>query len=306
MVQPLASVVIPTYNKVSFIEQTVKSVLNQTYSNLEILLIDNGSTDGTQSILKQLQLDHNNIRFIQTPKNLGPSGARNLGIQESVGGYVFFLDGDDLMFPTKIEKQIAFMEMNRHVGISLTSYLISDELVGNPRLISFRNMDHLLKGWFSMKGFGGSVESTGCIRVSFLNQTLMFDESLMGSEGLDFTWRWSQAFASSLFREPLTLYRQSEDQLHFDTQAIQENVNRISEKYFDGKELDSLLKMQRSFFQLNSLRSKPFHKVVIGLVTHLSLYLLRMSFAIVFRNLVARTKGSTYSKDLNSLLVSVN
>lgn len=305
MVQPLASVVIPTYNKVLFIEQTVRSVLNQTYPSLELLLIDNGSTDGTQITLKKLESDHRNIRFIQTPKNLGPSGARNLGIRESNGEYIFFLDGDDLMFPSKIEKQIAFMEINRHIGMSLTSYLISDEAVKNPRLISSRSMDHLLKGWFSMRGFGGSVESTGCIRVSLLNQDLMFDESLMGSEGLDFTWRWSQTFASSLYKEPLTLYRESDDQLHFDTQAIKENVNRISEKYFNGKELDNFLKMQDSFFRLNALRSKPFHKVVMGLVPLLSLNILRMSLAIVARNLVARTKGSVYSKKLSLLIMSV-
>jgi glycosyltransferase involved in cell wall biosynthesis len=303
--QALVSVVIPTYNKALFIEQTVRSVLNQTYLNLEILLVDNGSTDGTRDILRKLESDHRNVRYLQTSRNLGPSGARNLGIQESIGKYIFFLDGDDLMFPTKLEKQISFMDANPLVGLSLTSYLISDMGVTSPRLISFRDIDQLLKGWFSMKGFGGSVESTGCIRVSLLNQDLMFDESLMGSEGLDFTWKWAQSFVCCVYKEPLTLYRKSDNQLHFDTEAIRENMSRISQKYFDKKELDTLLKLQSSFFNLNSLRSKRFSKVIFGLFQQLSLNVFRMSFAIVFRNLIARTKGKVYSKELRSLILSV-
>ena len=305
MIQALVSVVIPTYNKALYIEQTVRSVLNQTYLELEILLVDNGSTDGTENILRRLESDHKNVRFLRTSKNLGPSGARNLGIQESIGKYIFFLDGDDLMFPTKLEKQVCFMEANPNIALSLTSYLISDMEVTSPRLISFQDINQLLKGWFSMKGFGGSVESTGCIRVSLLNQDLMFDESLMGSEGLDFTWKWAQSYMCCVYKEPLTLYRKSDNQLHFDTEAIRENMTRISHKYFDEKQLDSLLNMQRSFFQLNSLRSKPFSEVVFGLFRHLRLHLIRMSFAIVFRNLIARLKGSAYSEELRSLILSV-
>lgn len=283
----------------------MKSVLNQTYPFIELILVDNGSTDNTVKIIRNLMAVHEQIRLVQTVKNIGPSGARNLGIKESKGDYIFLLDGDDLMFPSKIEKQVELMEDHKHIGLSLTSYFITNEKVLNPRLISFKNVKHLLYGWFGMSGFGGLVESTGCIRASLMKDDLFFDETLMGSEGLDFTWKWYTSYVTVLYNEPLTVYRTSENQLHFSIERIRENVNRISCKYFNGKELREFLKMQNSFFQLNALRSKPLRVILIGILKHLDISILKMMLSIVSRNLVALAKGRAYANKIHALFLSV-
>lgn len=87
----LVTIVIPTFNKVSYIRQTVISVLKQNYGAIEILLVDNGSTDGTLEVIASLQNEFTSIRLIQTLKNDGPSGARNEGLRQAKGKYVFFL-----------------------------------------------------------------------------------------------------------------------------------------------------------------------------------------------------------------------
>ena len=91
MTLPLVSVVIPTFNKGQFIEKTLKSVVNQTYRNIEIILIDNGSSDDTRSRIQEFTSKNvGNFKIINMEMNLGPSNARNEGILASSGKYVFF------------------------------------------------------------------------------------------------------------------------------------------------------------------------------------------------------------------------
>lgn len=111
---PLVSVVIPAYNAETTIIPCVESVLNQTYKYLEIIVIDDGSTDMTHVILKEYKkrfcLD--SVQIVRQ-NNAGPSAARNLGIELAKGEYIAFLDSDDLWYPEKIEKQIeCFRERN--------------------------------------------------------------------------------------------------------------------------------------------------------------------------------------------------
>ncbi|MBS9525597.1 glycosyltransferase family 2 protein [Litoribacter alkaliphilus] len=106
MMLPLVSVIIPVFNKKDFVEEAVNSVLNQTYDNLEILLIDDGSIDGSTKILKNLALRYpSKIKLIQQT-NKGACHARNIGIQESKGDYIQFLDSDDVLDTQKIKSQV--------------------------------------------------------------------------------------------------------------------------------------------------------------------------------------------------------
>ena len=125
MPNDLVSVVIPTYNKGKFIVETLDSVLHQTYENIEVLLVDNGSTDDTRAKIDEyLNSCPGNYRVIDLVENKGPSNARNAGILEAKGKYVFLLDGDDLLMPEKIGQQVHYMDANLEVGLSLTPYLI--------------------------------------------------------------------------------------------------------------------------------------------------------------------------------------
>lgn len=105
MSNPLVSVVIPAFNRAHTLQRSIDSVLNQTYRCVEVIIVDDGSTDGTQEVLRSYG---GKIRWL-FQRNSGPSSARNSGIREAKGEYVAFLDSDDAWAPTKIERQIGLL-----------------------------------------------------------------------------------------------------------------------------------------------------------------------------------------------------
>lgn len=108
----LVSVIIPLYNAEKYIEETMESILNQTYKNIEIVVVDDGSKDQSASIVKNIERKYpEQIKYI-LQKNQGVSVARNTGIENASGEYISFLDSDDLWHPTKIEKQMESMHKN--------------------------------------------------------------------------------------------------------------------------------------------------------------------------------------------------
>jgi glycosyltransferase involved in cell wall biosynthesis len=114
---PLVSVVIPAYNAEAFIQKTLTSVLSQTYKNLEILVIDDGSTDRTVEIVEAMAEGDRRIRLLQQ-SNSGVAAARNLGIKHAKGEFIAPLDADDIWYPQNIEKQVqCFLESNANVGL---------------------------------------------------------------------------------------------------------------------------------------------------------------------------------------------
>ena len=104
MLNSKISIVIPTYNRVDFLPKAIQSVLNQTYRNWEMIIVDDGSTDNTEEIVKGYK--ESRIQYIVHKYNLGLSAARNTGIKKSRGEYIAFLDSDDEWFPEKISCQM--------------------------------------------------------------------------------------------------------------------------------------------------------------------------------------------------------
>lgn len=105
---PLVTVIIPTYNRASTICRAIESVLKQTYSNIELIIVDDGSTDETKLLLKQYK-QNENLKIIETT-NLGVSCARNLGVARAKGDYISFLDSDDEWLPGKLSSQIPLLK----------------------------------------------------------------------------------------------------------------------------------------------------------------------------------------------------
>ena len=98
------SVIIPTFNRGNLIGNSIKSVLNQTFKNIEILIIDDGSTDNTKQEVEKFQ--DSRIKYVQLKENKGGSNARNVGIKMATGQYISFQDSDDVFYPNKLEKQL--------------------------------------------------------------------------------------------------------------------------------------------------------------------------------------------------------
>ena len=113
----LVSVIVPVYNVEAYIEETVKSILAQTYENFEVLIIDDESPDRSVEIVQQF--DDPRIRIIRQ-KNRGLAGARNTGVRHAKGDYLAFLDSDDLWLPDKLEKHVAHLDSSPEVGLSFS------------------------------------------------------------------------------------------------------------------------------------------------------------------------------------------
>ena len=116
----LGSIITPSYQTASFIAETIESVLAQTYTNWEMIIVDDCSTDATDEVVAPY-LGDSRIRYLKSEKNSGAAVSRNRALREAKGRWIAFLDSDDLWSPQKLEKQIAFMEEN-HYAFSYTEY----------------------------------------------------------------------------------------------------------------------------------------------------------------------------------------
>ena len=118
----LVSIIMPSYNTGAFIKKTIQSVVNQSYKNWELIIVDDCSTDNTDEAVLPF-LNDRRIRYIKNKKNSGAAVSRNRALREAKGKWIAFLDSDDLWVPEKLEKQIHFMETHNY-AFTYTDYMI--------------------------------------------------------------------------------------------------------------------------------------------------------------------------------------
>ncbi len=135
------SVIIPTYNRGSFLIDAVKSIQKQKYENIEIIIVDDGSKDNTKEVVTDLQKKYSNIIFCCNNRLKGPSGARNTGIIRSEGEYIAFLDSDDIWLPAHLEKGVEFLNKNKNIGV----------LFGNFQVFDYFTKKHLYNSFDKLK-----------------------------------------------------------------------------------------------------------------------------------------------------------
>ena len=124
--KPLVSIVVPVYNAQRFLTDAIRSVQEQTYSNWELILIDDCSTDKSVKLINQHIKHDQRISLIEMNENSGAALARNAGIKSAVGCYLAFLDADDIWVKMKLELQVDFMQTNNHI-FTFTGYNFADE-----------------------------------------------------------------------------------------------------------------------------------------------------------------------------------
>lgn len=120
----LVSIIMPSYNTGRFIKETIQSVLDQSYTNWELIIVDDCSTDDTDAVVASF--DDARITYIKNEKNSGAAVSRNRALREAKGRWIAFLDSDDLWEPEKLQRQIAFMKDNGY-AFSYTNYMEIDE-----------------------------------------------------------------------------------------------------------------------------------------------------------------------------------
>ena len=208
---PLVSVIIPAYNRAGIICETIENVLQQTYANLELIIVDDGSTDDTQSVLKSYG---SRIQWV-SQKNAGPAAARNRGIRMAKGEIIAFQDSDDAWHPTKIERQVSLLQ---RAGDSVSCCLCNTTL----QFADGRVMTSFYHAWIEPSYDEGiwinvaevlttrfvMFNQAVAIRRSVLAKTGGFDETLRFLEDYELPLRLSLEGPWGFIREPLVTWRQ--------------------------------------------------------------------------------------------------
>lgn len=134
--QPLVSVVMPCYNAAAFVAETLAGVLSQSGPALEVVVVDDGSTD--DSAARIAAVGDPRVRLTSTPPSGGPSRPRNLGLAQARGRYLFFFDADDIMYPGKVATQVAAMERDPSLALTFTNFRVlnSDGTVADPDFLA--------------------------------------------------------------------------------------------------------------------------------------------------------------------------
>jgi alpha-1,3-rhamnosyltransferase len=233
--EPLVSVVIPVFNGAPFVEKAVASVKAQTVKDVEILVVDDGSTDGTQGVLAGLQ-QRLGITWFQQDHG-GPARSRNRGITEARGEFVALLDCDDVWLPDKLEAQLALVRRDATVGVVHTDYEVVDEAGTVLERVRARDSAEPLVRAFV--GGHTALPSTLLIRRDVLAKVGALNPELYGSEDSDLTIRLYGATRFDCVDRPLVRKLQRGHgyrDMAFDEALHKEKVLSSRERFLAGLE----------------------------------------------------------------------
>ncbi len=215
--KPLVSVVIPLFNKEKYIEATLQSVVNQTYSEIELVIIDDASTDGSYQVVQKYLRSHSG-RFqnitLKTRTNTGQTGARNEGVLQSKGEFVSFLDADDVWHPEKIEEQVQYLTLHHEKSLVFCNYLMIFENISKTKAVRLSPIEKKITSWLLTVGYGGALESTGLVRRLSLLEMGGFESNLQMCGGLDLAYRFKNKGEVGCVDEYLCGYRITKDGWH--------------------------------------------------------------------------------------------
>lgn len=237
--KPTVSVIIPTYNREKLVCKAIDSVLQQTFLDFELIIVDDASIDRTQTIVNQFE--DIRIRYLRHEKNAGECASRNTGLAVAQGRYIAFLDSDDEWLPDKLEKQVAQLEsVPERVGAIYTWLQIVDEqgILQKVRQPSIRgNIEQNLL----YDNFVGTP-STLIVRSEYFEKTEKFDTRLRCCGDWDMWLQLARVCDFDFIAEPLVQYRN-----HSEANRGSTNSNSIVEGYliFLKKHHTNLLKNYR-------------------------------------------------------------
>jgi len=255
------SVIIPVFNRESTISRAIDSVLNQTYKSLEIIVVDDGSTDKTAEILKSYS---NNIKVIHQ-KNSGVSVARNNGIKNSIGEWIALLDSDDEWLPNKLKLEVDYINENLDMKILQTEEI----WIRNGKRIDPKKYHKKIAGNIFQKSLELCLVSPSAVifKRSLFNEIGEFDEDLPVCEDYDYWLRVSLKYPVGLIKKyGIIKYGGHSDQLsqkywgmdRFRIQSLEKIINNKSldkqekQKIINNKSLDK----QEKQMVLNTLLKK--------------------------------------------------
>jgi glycosyltransferase involved in cell wall biosynthesis len=231
---PLVSVIIPAYNVEYCIGQAINSVLDQTYKNLELIIVDDGSTDNTcQVIKKSLSTVKIEFTFISTD-NKGSCAAKNLALEKAKGEFVAFLDADDLWEPEKLEHQVKYITKDASsIGVGCGYIKFLDKTKKKTNVINFSWNKETIFKWMILEEEGPGLNSTIMLRTSVLRKVGGFDESLGSmADDLELTWRLHLVGNIIELNHCLVKIRVWGGQIHRDRVEMEKALHKVYIKHF--------------------------------------------------------------------------
>jgi len=232
----LVSVVIPMFNSAKWIRQTLISVFEQDYSFLEVLIVNDGSTDTSLREVEQVASEYPGVdlRIISIP-NSGVSFARNIGIGHSNGKYVALLDSDDIWHHTKLALQVEFLQKNQNCIAVLCDFFISlseenGMALRNVRLISNKDNKSLGQNWLNLEGNGALLSSTALLNRTRFVDVPSFDSELSTTADLHFYFQLISKGEVGLVNLPLVQYRQHGNQMHSNPDNLRKEIPLLLSK----------------------------------------------------------------------------
>jgi len=200
---PKVSVIIPAYNCASFVNETIDSILNQTYQDFEIILVDDGSTDNTKEVVRKYG---DKIKYLYQ-QNSGVSAARNKGIGVSRGKYIAFLDHDDLWLPERLEKQVKFLDENPEVPLVFSDSYCTD-WAGSILERSFEERSPHRGSIFNELFIKNFIPTqTVLVRKEIFNIVGNFNPQLKVVQDYDLWLRIAERFQIDYINQPLAKHR---------------------------------------------------------------------------------------------------
>jgi glycosyltransferase involved in cell wall biosynthesis len=201
------SIIIPSYNNEKFLPECIESVLVQTFTDFELIIVEGGSKDNSIKIIQKYVEMDNRIHVIIHPYNMGVSKARNDGILASKGEFIAIFDSDDVMLPTRVEELYSEISKDPNYGLAHSDvYVIDEHGAINGKIIG---KEQYSKGHIC----GEVLKRRGChigypiFRKKCLIQTGLYDENLRGGEDYDLYTRITQCFPVAYVQKPLIFYR---------------------------------------------------------------------------------------------------
>lgn len=220
---PLVSVIIPAFNCERFLHEAVQSVLDQKYLPIEIIIVDDGSTDGTATVARSFP---ESVRYLHQT-NQGPAAARNRGIEHAQGSLIAFADADDLWPATKLELQLSYLVRDPQIDIVL----------GRIQQVQLSETDNgeMRAEEFAEPAFSVNLGSA-IIRKSVFERVGLFDETMRYSEDVDWFMRAREAGAAIVTIDAVTLfYRQHEQNMTRGKSTSELNVLKALKRSLDRR-----------------------------------------------------------------------
>lgn len=245
---PKVSAIIPTYNAMTYLSETVDSVLHQTFTDFELIIVDDGSSDRTVQWVSELEDPR--VRLI-CQENQGATVARNTGITEARGEYIAFLDHDDLWHPTKLEKQVRCLDENPTVGLVHTWMVLVDEHGKSTGRVMNSNAEGDI--WKQLLEKNTVASSSVMLRRCCFETVGVFSPSrdFYTVEDWEFWIRIAAHYPFAMIKEPLLSWRQHANNGSKNWRLMEQAYRLVIEKAFDAAPPELLYLKDRSYGHAN-------------------------------------------------------